>query len=190
MQVGYAVLYRIYGQITERDMTFWFIIRGCIFCVLSGWCLRQIIRRYYKFKVLAGSWHGGPDGSFPCISDETQPLQLRLAEATAPAPSIVTKSVGTIVLQWAADPQVSLLSFLADTTNCQPVPTLIAALIGLDGRSSEILPAHLPCVLWCSAQPTAAQHGEAMSLVQLKSQLLLPTAHPMALQARGSSLLT
>jgi hypothetical protein len=71
--------------------------------------LLQVIRRYYKFKVLAGSWHGGPEGSFPCVSDETLPLQLRLAEAAAPVPSIVAKSVGTIILQWFADPQVSLL---------------------------------------------------------------------------------
>jgi hypothetical protein len=67
----------------------------------------QVIKRYYKFKVLAGSWHGNPDGSYPCTSDETRPFTLRpTVDPAASTPSVITKGVSTIFLQWTADPQV------------------------------------------------------------------------------------
>ena len=70
--------------------------------------MKQVIKRYYKFKVLAGSWHGGPNGSYPCSSNETRPFTL---QPTSPAPSlssptVVTKGVRAVLLQWTADPQV------------------------------------------------------------------------------------
>lgn len=70
-----------------------------------------MIKRYYKFKVLAGSWHGSADGSYPCASNETRPFTLRpLVDPAASTPAVLTKGEGTVFLQWSADPQVKTAS--------------------------------------------------------------------------------